>query len=148
MENPNFDISYWYAEKQAHELGLTDEITHHQCMGDAISIVATKLLANGIASSYPSIDYELGPEQHFQVLQISVRNPENCLIKDFYLRKDIDITRLWLEDPEFDMVGWYRRYVDKHGLFKQEYCRAHPDLAPMEIPDDAEPPSVILQNKS
>ena len=116
MENPNFDISYWYAEKQAHELGLTDEITHHQCMGDAISIVATKLLADGIASSYPSIDYELGPEQHFQVLQISVRNPENCLIKDFYLRKDIDITRLWLEDPEFDMVGWYRCYVDKHGV--------------------------------
>ena len=56
MENPDFDISYWFAEKWSHELGLTDEITHHHCMGEAISIVATKLLIDGIVSSYPSIE--------------------------------------------------------------------------------------------
>ena len=38
-------------------------------------------------------------------------------------------------------MGWYRHYVDKHGLFEQEYCRAHPDLAPREILDDDELPS-------
>ena len=138
MENPNFDISYWYAEKRAHELGLTDEINHHQCMDEVISIVATKLLTDGITSSYPSIDYELGPEQRFQVLQTSKKNPENCLIKDFYLGKDVDIPKLWLEDPDFDLVGWYRHHVDKHGWFKQEYCKAHLDLSPIGITDGAE----------
>ena len=32
MEHPNFDICHWYAKQRAHELGLTNEITHHCCM--------------------------------------------------------------------------------------------------------------------
>ena len=140
MENPDFDISHWYAEQRAHELGLTNEITHHHCMGKAISIVATKLLTDGIASSYPSIDYNLGPEQQFQVLQISVRDPEHCRIKDFYLGKDIDIPKLWLEDPEFDLVGWYRRYIDRHSLFEHQYCSAHLELASWVTRDNTEQP--------
>ena len=68
----------------------------------------------------------------------SKKNPENCLIKDFYLGKDVDIPKLWLEDPDFDLVGWYRCHVDKHGWFEQEYCRAHPDLSPTGVTDGTE----------
>ena len=59
LENHDFDVSYWYAEQRARKLGLTDIITHHHCMGDAISIVSTKLLMDGIASSYPCTNYRL-----------------------------------------------------------------------------------------
>ena len=68
-------------------------------------MVATKLLTNGIASSYPSMDYSLKPEQHFQVLRVNVRSPGDFLIKEFYLEKDMDLLKSWLEDPEFDLVG-------------------------------------------
>lgn len=63
MEHPDFYISHWYAEWRAHELGLTKEITHHHCMSEAVAMVATKLLTDGIPSSYPSMDYKLRPEQ-------------------------------------------------------------------------------------
>ena len=128
MEYPEFDICHWYAKLRVHELGLTDKITHHHCMGEAISIVTTKLLTDGIASSYPSTDYNLGPMHRFQVLQVNLRNPENYLIKDSYLEKDTDIPKSWLEDPKFDLVGWYRCYVNQQGLFEKKYCEAHLEL--------------------
>ena len=62
VENPEFDISYWYAEQRSRELGLTDRITHRQLIGDAISIVATKLLTDGISLSYPCTNPRLNPE--------------------------------------------------------------------------------------
>ena len=140
MEYPDFDISHWYAEQRAHELGLTDKIMHHRCMGEVISMVATKLLTDGIASSYPSMDYNLKLEQHFQVLRVNVRSPGYFLIKDFYLEKDTDLPKSWLEDPEFDLVGWYRCYIDQNSLFEQKYCNAHPELLGINSSADAEQP--------
>ena len=35
---------------------------------------------------------------------------------------------MWLEDPEFDLVSWYRCYLDQSGLFAQGYRNAHPEL--------------------
>ena len=54
MENPDFDISYWFAEQRVRALGLTKEFSHHCYMGDATAIVSTKLLTDGISSSYPT----------------------------------------------------------------------------------------------
>ena len=51
LEDPDFNLSRWYAEQRAQALGLTERINHHWCIGDPISIVATKLLTDGIASS-------------------------------------------------------------------------------------------------
>ena len=35
LENPEFDISYWYTEQRCQALGLTEEISHNCCIGDA-----------------------------------------------------------------------------------------------------------------
>ena len=146
MEHPDFDISHWYAEQRAHELGLTEEITHHRCMGEAVAMVATKLLTDRISSSYPSTDYKLGPEQRFQVIRVKGRNPGDFRVKDFYLEKDMDIPALWLEDPEFDLVGWYRRYLDQQGLFQQKYSEAHPGLCRTNESARAELPEEVKES--
>ena len=97
-------------------------------------------MTDGIASSYPSTDYNLGPTHRFQVLRVNRRNPGNYLIKDFYLEKDTDVPKSWLKDPEFDLVGWYRWYVDQQGLFKKKYCEAHPGLHQPHETMDTGPP--------
>ena len=128
LENPDFDVSYWYAEQRTRKLGLTDVITHHRCMGDAISIVSTKLLMDGIASSYPCTDYSLEPEYRFH-LQPG-RQLDEYVIQDRDLELETAIPKLWLEDPDFDLVSWYRRYLSQHGFFEQKYCSTHIELSP------------------
>ena len=128
LENPDFDVSYWCAEQRAQKLGLTDIITHHHCMGDAISIVSTKLLIDGIASSYPCTNYRLETVFRFHIQQRDQSG--EYVIQDHDLELETTIPKLWLEDPEFDLVSWYRRHIGQHGFFEQKYRVAHPELSP------------------
>lgn len=65
LGNPEFNVSGWYARQRAQALGLTEETTHYCCIGDALSIVAAKLLTDGISSSYPCADSRLDPNERF-----------------------------------------------------------------------------------
>ena len=56
------------------------------------------------------------------------------------MEKDTDIPKLWLEDPEFDLVGWYRCYVNQQGLFEKKYCEARPELHQKHESVDVGPP--------
>ena len=120
VENPEFDISYWYAEQRSRELGLTDRITHRRPIGDAISIVATKLLTDGISSSYPCTNPRSNPEFRFCV-QCSDLDREVYEIADLDLEINIDVPKAWLDEPSFDLISWYRGYLDQHALFERKY---------------------------
>ena len=63
LEDPEFDVRNWYAMQQAQALGLTWNIEPTQIMGDALGIIATELLVDGIASSYPSVIPWLDPNE-------------------------------------------------------------------------------------
>ena len=67
-------------------LGLTEEITHQFYIGDAIAIVAAKLLTDGIASSYPCADARLDPSNRF--FMWPVRSEDGL---DKYVISDVDI---------------------------------------------------------
>ena len=122
LKDPNFDISYWYAEQRNKELRLTGEITHHREMGDAISIVATKLLTDGIASSFPSTSYQLAPGHRFRIYRSDRGNRlEEYIIEDADLGENTNVPKTWLEDPTFDLVGWYRLYLGRRGFFEHQY---------------------------
>ena len=122
LKDPNFDISYWYAEQWNKELRLTGEITHHREMGDAISIVATKLLTDGIASSFPSTSYQLAPGHRFRIYRSDRGNRlEEYIIEDADLGENTNVPKTWLEDPTFDLVGWYRLYLGRRGFFEHQY---------------------------
>ena len=127
VENPEFDISYWYAEQRSRELGLTDRITHRRPIGDAISIVATKLLTDGISSSYPCTNPRSNPEFWF-CMQCSDLDREAYEIADLDLEINIDVPKAWLDEPSFDLVSWYRGYLDQHALFERKYYVNHWDL--------------------
>jgi hypothetical protein len=106
VENEEFDISYWYAEQRARALRLTNRILHQRHMGDTISIVARKLLTDGIASSYPCTSFELDLSHRFWV-QRSESDEESYIISDVDLEIDTCIAKAWLEEPTFDLVSQY-----------------------------------------
>ena len=126
LEDPEFDVSYWYAEQRRQALGLTDEITQHCCIGDAISIVAAKLLTDGISSSYPCTDPCLDPKKRFYLRRTSSEDGQvKYVINDTDLDMLTEVQKTWLEDPKFDLVRWYRRYVNQRGSFEYKYYDAH-----------------------
>jgi hypothetical protein len=124
LENKDFDVSGWYAEQRLRMLGLTER-TNCQCaIGDAIAVVAKKLLIDGIASSYPCTNNGLDPTDRFWV-QKAEDKTDQYLIIDVDLEVDTSLPKAWLEDPTFDLVGWYRQHLDQHELFEQRYYETH-----------------------
>ena len=126
IEDPTFDISYWYAEIQSEMLGLTKRILHHYCMGDAIAMVATKLLMDGIISkhwlaSHSQKAWSLSPLNQAVHLK-------KYILKDLDLKIDVPIPKIWLKDPTFDLVSWYQWYVDQCGIFQSWYHEIHSKL--------------------
>ena len=75
-------------------------------MGMAVPIVATKLLRDGIRSYYPSRNARLSPNARF-VVRTSRSDPGELIVmdRDEGCRVEIPISRL--EDPLFDLIGWY-----------------------------------------
>ena len=126
LEDPDFNLSRWYAEQRAQALGLTERINHHWCIGDPISIVATKLLTDGIASSYPCTDPRLDPCKRFYLWRTPLEDGQIIYrVVDVDLDIRVDMQLSWLEDPEFDLVSWYRRYITQQGFFEYKYYDTH-----------------------
>ena len=61
IEHPQFDLSQWYAKRRIQILNLRQWPTQNYAMGDAIGLVATKLLTDRIASVYPCTNLNLDP---------------------------------------------------------------------------------------
>jgi hypothetical protein len=123
LEDPTFDISYWYAKQRSRALRLTWRILHQHCMGDVISIVATKLITDSILSLYLCTNPKLSPQYRFNVCPtVSDTNfSKNYQINDLNLEIVTTIPKSWLEDPTFDLVCWYRQHLDQRELFESRY---------------------------
>ena len=129
LEDPEFNVSGWYARQRAEALGRTEETIHYCCIGDAISIVAVKLLSDGISSSYPCTNPRLDPSRRFYLWPPRTEDGiTNYTIYDADLDTTTDVQRIWLEDPSFDLVSWYRRHLSQQGLFEYNYYDTHREL--------------------
>ena len=138
LKDISFDVSRWYAERRAAALGLTDSVAHQRPIGDAVAMVATKLLSDGIFSSYPCTSLELDPADRFWV---HPEGTDGYVISDVDLEVDTNIPREWLEEPTFDLVSWYRRHLDQHELFEQRYYEANRESCirakpPIQVKDE------------
>ena len=124
LEKPKFDISRWYATKRIRALDLPMRANHTYKMGHAINLVAAKLLTNGIASSYPCTTLDFDPEDRFAIYPLK-RGRNEYTILDQDLDILVPIPSSSLENPSFDLVTWYRLYLDKRGIFKRRYSVTH-----------------------
>ena len=126
LTNHWFNLAHWYARRRAQALNICAEITHSGAMDYAISLVATKLLTNGITSSYPCTKLDLDPEDQFYVHLADYGSTE-YIINDIYLELFPCLPANLLEDPSFDLVDWYRQYVDETRAFESQYIKTPMD---------------------
>jgi hypothetical protein len=65
VKKPHFNIGRWYARQRSQSRIKDKSILQHATMGNALITVATKLLADGIRSYYPSRNGDLDPVRRF-----------------------------------------------------------------------------------
>ena len=98
-------------------------------IGDAIAIVATKLLTDGISSSYPCTEPHLDPSKRFYLWQTRAEDRQDMyVIHNVDLDIQCDMQKSWLLDEKFDLVSWYRRYLSQQGYFEYKYYNTHQNL--------------------
>jgi hypothetical protein len=117
LTNSHFNLSRWYALKRTQALNMDRAMdsTYNGTMGQALSKVARKLLTDGIHTYYPCMRPDQNPYTRFNVCQCVVIKDE-YLITDKDLRLHVRISRTLLENPTFDLVGWYIKYLSQHEL--------------------------------
>ena len=87
-------------------LNLNCPNTHCDTIDSTIDNIATKLLIDGIASLYLCTNLDLDPDDRFYVHLADYGNSK-FIINDIDLEVFPHIPKAWLEEPSFDLVGWY-----------------------------------------
>ena len=118
LKRPPFNLSHWYAIQRVKALSLNKRTipTYNMVMGSAVSIVARKLLTDGIHTYYPCRRTDINPDFRFEVCQRKVV-PDEYIITDKDLRIHVRIPQSALENPSFDLVGWYIAYLSSRDLY-------------------------------
>jgi Zinc knuckle len=114
LRKPQFNLSRWYAVRRTKTLNLdrARAYSYEGRMENAVSIVACKLLTDGIHTYYPCIRPNQNPQTRFKVCQ-RTGVKEEYMIKDKDLRLHVSLPQTLLEDPNFDLVGWYIDYLSQ-----------------------------------
>jgi len=114
LEKTQFDLGRWYSKRRAkavHErLPRKRKVAYS--FGNPLSIIGSQLLEDGIESNYPSIDPLADPEGRFN-LYPSAGNPMEYIVDDAELNLQLPIPKIWLLDPTFDLVSWYRGQLEE-----------------------------------
>ena len=75
-------------------------------MGHALITVTEKLLEDGIRTYYPTRTAHLNPSHHFK-MRLSKGNKVGYQVFDRDLMYQVEVEIERLEDPYFDLIGWY-----------------------------------------
>lgn len=124
LKRQHFNISHWYAVRRVKALSLNKRSIRPYIseMGPAVSIIARKLLTDGIHTYYPCVRPNLDPNSRFAVCQRGIVRNE-YLITDKDLQTHVAVPRSLLEDHTFDLVGWYIQYLSQLDLYKSDWPR-------------------------
>ena len=108
MKCLQFNLSRWYATQRIKALAMDKARAHYYDgrMGQALSIVARKLLTDGIHTFYPGVQTDLDSEEHFSVCQ-RVAVPSEYVITDKDSKFHARVSQTLLENLGFDLVGWF-----------------------------------------
>ena len=118
LERPRFNLGRWYARR----LGDTsrDRSTFpHSEMGRPLATIARKLLEDGIRSYFPSRDLHLSPESRF-VVRSPRQGREGHLIVDRDMNSQVEVPNSSLDDPSFDLIGWYMQYLSSQWVNRRD----------------------------
>ena len=147
VENDRFDLAHWYAKLRAQATEYHGPIAHHWQIGDSIHFVTKKLLEDGIMSHFPNTNPETADDSRFGVY-LKDKGSNFYIIHDLDLEIFHEISWDLLNDPNFDLIGWYLTQLKESGLFYNRYLKLHKGKYSVEDTDrnDDLPGLVILED--
>ena len=116
LEKTHFNLGRWYAKQRGSPQIYDKAEWGHAKMGDALAVVSTKLLEDGIRSYYPSRRHSTNPAFRFRMLPPS-RLRKEYLVLDRDLGYQTKIEVEVLEEPTFDLIGWYMQELARQAKF-------------------------------
>lgn len=107
LANPLFDLAHWYETCRAKHYGKRAEAKKHKngLMGDALAIVAERMLQSGVRACYPNVRQSGGINTRFKVSPVD--DGEVYRVYDTDILEETLVPRCVLEDPTVSLVGWY-----------------------------------------
>jgi hypothetical protein len=116
LKNPHFNLGRWYARRRSPSR-IHDPVEWEEAvMGQALITVAKKLLVDGISAYYPSRESSINPAYRF-VMTPPKNNGEEFTVVDRDLGYQTRVRRDQLEDPMFDLIGWYMQVLAQRRRF-------------------------------
>ena len=112
LKNPHFNLGRWYARRRSPSRIRDQTKWEEAVMGQALITVARKLLKDGISAYYPSRTNAMNPAYRF-VMRSLRNNVDEYMILDRDLGYQTRIHRDQLEDPSFDLIGWYIQVLNQ-----------------------------------
>ena len=90
--------------------------------GSPLEDIPAQLLKDGIRSSYPSIEINSDfSEFRFVVEHATSTSFEDYIVRDLELKLNVPITRSTLMNPDYNLVGWYRDYLEENLYYHTQY---------------------------
>jgi len=93
-------------------------------MENPLVVVTTYLLRSGVHTHFPNVNPDTETDDHFFVY-LKDWGSSTYIIVDEDLDLRLEIDQSLLEDPKFDLISWYLRYVTSDGNFHKEYMLQH-----------------------
>jgi hypothetical protein len=126
VDNCKFNIGRWYAKSRARYLELKKPKLdgYHETVGHPLAFIAQNLLESGIHAHFPNVNPETDPLGRFFVHLKDWGSPTYVIIdEDLQLKLEID--RSLLENPHFNLIGWYQDQIKENGMFYTNYIELH-----------------------
>ena len=148
LDNSKFNFSHWFAKKQCEILNLEPPISrgNYIRLEDPRILIARNLLFNSIHSHFPNVKPYTKSESRFLIHQKDFDSESHTyVIIDNDLDLTVEINKVLLENPKFNLIQWYLRYVMKDRNYYEKYIRYHKYLY-HAIPKGHEDPYIDLPN--
>jgi hypothetical protein len=150
LENPRFNLAHWYAKERARAQNTEkpDKRKYPPQIENPIALVTFHLLRNGVSSHFPNTSPDSWTDDRFFVFLKDYDSTTYIIIDDdLDIRTEIDLSNL--ENPNFDLINWYKAHVEMEGAFCDKYIIKHegaycqtPQTAPVTMHARVKPSSM------
>ena len=124
LENVRFNLGHWYAKHRARILELEKPSAkgYPQQLENLLVLVTQHVLRNGINDYYPSVKNGSWRDDRFFVYLKDYGSTTYVIIDDD-LDLKVEIDKLDLENPEFDLVEWYVKQIETYCSYYKKYLK-------------------------
>jgi hypothetical protein len=126
LKNPKFNVGHWYAKKRARVQRVQYPTTEEYLpmLEDPIALVTNSLLQSGVHAHFPNTKSSTWTDDRFFVHLKDYGSTTYVIIDDdLDLRFEIDLAVL--ENPKFDLIGWYLKQIKTDKKFYKNYLEHH-----------------------